>query len=204
MMASVVLTAIMVIIAVLTAHMLCCRSTTYRRGDTSMMLLFTIGQKSWPLVFDTIIIVVVAPTNITITATKKGPLLTITAITTANITIVNIIIKMATLPNNRIMVVKIMIQRMIRHTPQMMIATITSSHSLRCQLSLLQSLLTIEVGHVFFWLVVVVIGGVIAVVGIGVGVTGGRFDNVESRRVIVGHAVDGGAMSYGDHVGVGA
>ena len=87
------------------------------------------------------------------------------------------------------MVVEIMIQRMIRRTPQMMIATITSSNSLRCQLSLLQSLLTIEVGHVFFWLVVVVvvvIGGVIAV-GIGVGV-GGRFDNVESRRVIAGHA----------------
>jgi len=79
---------------------------------------------------------------------------------------------------------------MIRRTPQMMIATITSSNSLRCQLSLLQSLLTIEVGHVFFWLVVVVvvvIGGVIAV-GIGVGV-GGRFDNVESRRVIAGHAM---------------
>jgi len=86
-----------------------------------------------------------------------------------------------------------------------MIATITSSNSLRCQLSLLQSLLTIEVGHVFFWLVVVVvvIGDAIAVVGIGGGVAG-RFDNVESRRVIVGHAVESGAMSYGDHVGVGA
>ena len=70
----------------------------------------------------------------------------------------------------------------------MMIATITSSNSLRCQLSLLQSLLTIEVGHVFFWLVVVVVViGVVIAVGIGVGV-GGRFDNVESRRVIAGHA----------------
>eukprot|EP00984_Skeletonema_dohrnii_P031504 scaffold24040_cov79-Skeletonema_dohrnii-CCMP3373.AAC.1 len=63
----------------------------------------------------------------------------------------------------------------------MMIATITSSNSLRCQISLLKSLLTIEVGHVFFWLVVVVvvIGGVIAV-GICVGV-GGRFDNVVQK-----------------------
>mmetsp|Transcript_4238 Transcript_4238/g.8859 ORF Transcript_4238/g.8859 Transcript_4238/m.8859 type:complete len:201 (+) Transcript_4238:24-626(+) len=200
MMATAVLvTVIMVIIAVLTAHMLCCRSTTYRRGDTSMMLLFTIGQKSWPLVFDTTIIAARVAASIDIVATKKGPLLTIT-ITAA----VTIIIKMITLPDNRIMVVKIMIQRMIRRTPQMRIATITSSNSLRCQLSLLQSLLTIEVGHVFFWLVVivVVIGGVIAV-GICVGVAG-RFDNVESRRVIVGHAVECGAMGNRDHVGVGA
>jgi len=93
------------------------------------MLLFTttIGQKGWPLVFDTIIAARVAASTADITATKKGPLLTIT-ITTATITIVNIIIKMTTLPDNCIMVVKIMIQRMIRRTPQMMIATITSSH----------------------------------------------------------------------------
>jgi len=36
-----------------------------------MLLLFTIGQKGWPLVFDTTIIVVAASTDITATKVDK-------------------------------------------------------------------------------------------------------------------------------------
>ena len=144
-----IIMTVIVLIAVLLWHLMCYRSTTYRRGDTSTSMvlnLFSIGWKGWPLG------VVKCMAAAFATTTKKGPpppLHIITAAAGAGITT-----SLSTLHTNGIMI-KIVIKRMTIIVNNNI--GLLHTDSFGCELSLLNSFLAVEICHVFFWLVIIVV-----------------------------------------------